>query len=142
MIKVFCPNPDMVKALATSSGDAHAISALLGNGLNEFYLQGARLSDANPHCKLARRAEIRDGAKGARGIIRDKKMAHPKLFNPSVTGSFEVINNPSILECGTLQTEVFQIFQAVSKVILSLSANAYHLPKLVPGLLMTKCLGP
>ena len=101
----------MVKALATSSGDAHAISALLGNGLNEFYLQGARLSDANPHCELARRAEIRDGVKGARGIIRDKKRAHPKLFNPSVTGSFEVINNPSILECGTLQTELSQMFQ-------------------------------
>ena len=101
----------MVKALATASGNTHAIGALLGNGLNEFYLQGARLSDANPHCELARRAEIRDGIKGARGIIRDKKRSHPKLFNPGVTGSFEVINNPSILECGTLQTEISQMFQ-------------------------------
>ena len=101
----------MVKALTAACRHAHAKSALLGNRLNEFYLNGSSLSDANPHCKLARRAEIRDGVKGARGIIRDKKRSHPKLFNPSVTGSFEVINNPSILECGTLQTELSQMFQ-------------------------------
>jgi len=49
--------------------------------------------------------------KGARGIIRDKERSHPKLFNPGVTGSFEVIDNPSILECGTSQTEISQMFQ-------------------------------
>ena len=69
------------------------------------------MSDANPHCELARRAEIRHGMKGACGIIRDKKRPHPKLFNPGGTGSFEVIDNPSILECGTLQTEISQMFQ-------------------------------